>query len=276
MTNNKKTNEKSSIKNESKTLYIPLYGKAYVSRLGLFLRDDTAEKIWDEEGFSLRGKSKSKWLAYYMGIRAAVFDDFVRRELSVTPDATVIHIGCGMDSRVLRVGGHRGRWYDVDFPEVIAERLRYFSESENYKMISTDVCDLDWLSQICERERAVVVMEGVSMYLETEKLRGLLSALTAHFSEMRVLFDAYSTFAAKMSKYKNPVGEVGVKVVYGLDDPALVLPDGLNFVAERNMTPDSYIAELRGVEKWVFGHLYAGKFARGLYKLYEYEKSEKN
>ena len=54
------------------TLYIPLYGKFYVSRKGLFLIDKKAEEIWKSEGFSLKGKSKSKWLAYYMGIRSAV------------------------------------------------------------------------------------------------------------------------------------------------------------------------------------------------------------
>ena len=275
MIDKKKINEKSSIKNESKTLYIPLYGKAYVSRLGLFLTDGMAQKIWDSEGFRLKGKSKSKWLAYYMGIRAAVFDDFLRCELSPAPSVTVVHLGCGMDSRVLRVGDHGGRWYDVDFPEVISERGRYFSENENYKMISADLCRLDWISEIGERGKAIVVMEGVSMYLPTEKLRDLLSALCAHFSEMRVLFDAYSCFAAKMSKYKNPVNDVGVRSLYGLDDPTLILSDGLSFVGERDMTPASYVNELRGAEKWVFRHLYAGKFARGLYKLYEYEKSGK-
>ena len=60
--------------NVNKTLYIPLYGKAYVSRKGLFLDDKLAEEIWEKEGFALKGKSRSKWLAYYMGIRSAVFD----------------------------------------------------------------------------------------------------------------------------------------------------------------------------------------------------------
>ena len=56
----------------NKTLYIPLYGKALVSRKGILLKDAKAESIWDTEGFPLKGKSKSKWLAYYMGMRAAV------------------------------------------------------------------------------------------------------------------------------------------------------------------------------------------------------------
>ena len=58
----------------NKTMYIPLYGKAYVSKKGIILRDKKAEEIWNKEGFPLKGKSKSKWLAYFMGMRAAVYD----------------------------------------------------------------------------------------------------------------------------------------------------------------------------------------------------------
>ena len=56
--------------NINRTLYIPLYGKAYVSRWGLLLRDPTAEEIWDQVGFPRKGKSRSKWLAFYMGMPA--------------------------------------------------------------------------------------------------------------------------------------------------------------------------------------------------------------
>ena len=55
--------------NVNKTLYIPLYGKSFVSKKGLFLNDKKAEEMWEAEGFKLRGKSKSKWLAYYIAAR---------------------------------------------------------------------------------------------------------------------------------------------------------------------------------------------------------------
>ena len=66
--------------NVNKTLYIPLYGKSYVSRKGIILSDKKAEEIWENEGFELKGKSKSKWLAYYMGMRSAVFDIWLRKK----------------------------------------------------------------------------------------------------------------------------------------------------------------------------------------------------
>ena len=47
------------------------------------------------------------------------------KEQTANHGVTVIHIGCGMDSRVLRAGENCSMWYDVDFPEVIEERRRY-------------------------------------------------------------------------------------------------------------------------------------------------------
>ena len=46
--------------NVNKTLYIPLYGKSYVSKKGIILKDKKAEEIWEKEQFKLKGKSKSK------------------------------------------------------------------------------------------------------------------------------------------------------------------------------------------------------------------------
>ena len=77
----------------NKTLYIPLYSKSYVSKKGIILKDEKAEEIWDKEQFKLKGKSKSKWLSYYMGIRAAVFDEWLKEQMIKNSGAVVIHIG---------------------------------------------------------------------------------------------------------------------------------------------------------------------------------------
>ena len=66
----------------NKTLFIPLYGKARISKMGIILNDKYAESIWGSCGFEIKGKSKSKWLAYNMAMRARIFDDWTRDELS--------------------------------------------------------------------------------------------------------------------------------------------------------------------------------------------------
>lgn len=256
----------------NRTLYIPLYGKAYVSKKGLFLDDKKAVEIWENEGFALKGKSKSKWLAYYMGIRSAVFDDWASRQIADIKEAVVIHIGCGLDGRVLRVDRSNHMWYDVDFPEVIEERKRYYTESADYKMIAGDVRDCNWLTNIPEKKCAIVVMEGVSMYLTSEELHELTASLCGHFEKIALLMDCYSVFAAKMSKHKNPINDVGVTKVYGIDNPELYNNNGLTFIREHIMIPKKYVDELKGVEKLIFVKLYAGNFSKKLYRLFEYTK----
>lgn len=257
----------------NKTLYIPLYGKSYVSKRGLFLDDKKAEEIWAAEGFVLKGKSKSKWLAYYMGIRSAVFDEWVKQQMTDFTDAVVIHIGCGLDSRVLRVGTMNHRWYDVDFPQVINERKRYYSESADYHMLTGDARDCKWLKNIPETRHAIVVMEGISMYLNCEELRELTANLSRHFARVSLLVDCYSVLAAKKSKQRNPINDVGVTEVYGIDDPEILRHGEFVFVKEHAMTPKKYTDELHGIEKHIFEKLYAGNFAKKLYRLFEYRKA---
>ncbi|MDO4757009.1 MAG: class I SAM-dependent methyltransferase [Parabacteroides sp.] len=258
--------------NVNKTLYIPLYGKSYVSKKGLFLDDKKAEEIWEAEGFSLKGKSKSKWLAYYMGVRSAVFDEWVKRQMVAVPDAVVLHIGCGMDSRVIRVGAENHRWYDVDFPEVIEERKHYYVETDNYQMIAGDARDCSWLKALEKNKSAIVVMEGVSMYLTVDEMRNLADSLCAHFKNITLFVDAYTSFAAKMSKRRNPINDVGVTEVYGIDKPQAYQNDKLLFTKEHTMIPEKYINELKGFERLIFAKLYAGRFSKKLYRLYEYQK----
>ena len=258
--------------NVNKTLFIPLYGKAYVSRKGIILHDPKAESIWEAEGFELKGKSKSKWLAYYMGMRSAVFDNWLKSQMEREADTIVLHIGCGMDSRICRVGENGHSWYDVDFPDVIAERKRYYEESDTYHMIESDARENEWIRTLPKGANAIVVMEGVSMYFQPEELKRLLGALTAHFSKVNLLMDCYTTFAAKASKYKNPINDVGVTKVYGIDGPrSLEAGTGLAFVNERSMTPEDLVNELQGFERRVFSKLYSGKIAQKMYRLYEYE-----
>ena len=256
----------------NKTLYIPLYGKSCMSKRGLFLQDQWAEKIWETEQFLLKGKAKSKWLAFYMGIRAAVFDDWVKEKMAEQTDGVVLHLGCGMDSRAMRVGTQKHKWYDVDFPEVIGERKRYFTETAEYRMLPADVRQKDWLEQIPERKTGIVVMEGISMYLTAEQLQGLMENLCGHFEQVFLLMDCYTELAARMSRYKNPVREVGVTCVYGMDDPRTIQTDTLRFVKEQEMTPARYVDKLQGMERKIFGMLYAGGFSQKLYRLYEYWK----
>lgn len=259
--------------NVNKTLYIPLYGKAFVSSKNMIIQDKEAEEIWSKEGFKLKGKSKSKWLAYYMAMRSAIYDEWLEEELKNNPNAVILHIGCGMDSRIERVSKHNTKWYDIDFPGVIEERRKYYAETDTYHMLAMDMRTDKWKQHIEAGQDAVIVLEGVSMYFEPQELNVLLSNFVKHFRTIKLLMDCYTESAAKISKYKNPINDVGVTTVYGYDNPEeLASKSGLVFVKEYNMTPQKYIDELPGFEKLVFKNLFAGKIAKSMYRMYEFKK----
>lgn len=254
----------------NKTLFIPLYGKAKVSKQNIILKDKRAEEIWDTEGFPLEGKSKSKWLTYNLAMRGRIYDDWTDRMLVKNKKATVIQIGCGLDSRYLRVKMPYQKWVDCDLTEVIEVRRKYFMESENYQMMSLNASDVEEINKLPEGNTAIVVLEGFCMYLTNQQLYELLNKLQTKFLKLHILMDIYTEFGARASKYKNPVNDVGVSKLYGLKSMKDFL-SGLNLKikAEYSLTPNHLISELKPMERILFRLLFTGSLYRKIYRLYE-------
>ena len=58
-----------------------------------------------------------------------------------------------------------------------------------------------------------------------------------------------------MSKYKNPINEVGVTVVYGMDDPRdAIQGTKLRYVKEHELTPEDLIMKLPRKDQFIFRH----------------------
>ena len=256
----------------NKTLYIPLYGKAKVSRQGIILNDPYAEEIWKEEAFPIRGQSGSKWLAYNMAMRARVFDDWTDNLLQQNENALVLHIGCGLDSRYVRTKGFRSEWIDCDLPDVIEIRKKHFQENATYHMKALDASRPEQIGSLPNRDAAIVVMEGLSMYLTNSQLHGLLQALDKKYQILHILMDVYTDFGAKASNYKNPVKDVGVTRLYGIDDIESILYGlRIRIVKEHSFTPEELVNELAPLERLFFKMLFTGKLYRKIYRLYELE-----
>jgi len=171
------------VTNESMTLFIPLYGKAMMSREG-FLPDKTAEKIVESVDFDFSKVDQSRKLAIYMTMRAALFDGYARDFAAAHPDGLVLQLGVGLDSRVKRVGC-TNPWYDLDFPDVIGLRRTYFPEDERYHLIGAPALPADWLATVPHAEHALVLAEGLSMYLSEKDMRDLMAALQANSGDRR-------------------------------------------------------------------------------------------
>ena len=93
---------------------------------------------------------------------------------------------------------------------------------------------------------------------------------------VNLLMDCYTSFGAKMSKRRNPVNDVGVNTVYGIDDPLSLESGDVIYLKEHDMTPKKYINELKGLEKIIFSRFYAGGISKKISSMFEYKKLENN
>lgn len=159
-------------------------------------------------------------------MRAKVLDGWVRDFLAVNPVATVLHLGCGLDSRVQRLDPAPGvRWVDLDQPPVIALRERLYDPRPGYSMIAASVTDAGWLAEVPTDRPAIVVAEGLTMYLPAEQGPPLLRRLVDHLPRGEFAFDTYSRLAVRLSRLLPILRRTGARLDWGVDDPRALVRD---------------------------------------------------
>lgn len=67
--------------------------------------------------------------------RTILLDRMVGAFLEENPDATVVNIACGLDTRVYRLDNGQVRWYNLDLPEVIEIRRRFLKEQDRKSVV---------------------------------------------------------------------------------------------------------------------------------------------
>jgi len=260
-----------NLNNESKTLFIPLLGKAIMSKKNLFIYDPKAEEIISKLDFDFKSLKQSKWLSMYMSLRTKIIDELCNKYIMNNKNLTIIHLGCGLDSRCIRVNQNFNIWYDIDYKEVINIRKNFYNTNNKYKMIDSSVTNYKWIDKINASENILVIMEGLTMYLSEEEIKELLNQLNKKFKNIHLLFDAYSKKGVKYSKIKNPVNKMNAKIKYGINNPKefLQLNNKLKYINTHKIKKDKN--NLHGITKIIFNNIYCGKISQSLYKIYEFK-----
>jgi len=153
-------------------------------------------------------------------MRAKHLDTWAREYLAAHPSSTVLHLGCGLDSRVYRIDPPPTvRWYDVDRPEVIELRRRVYPERHDHAMIGTSVTDLRWLDAISADRPVLVIAEGLVMYLSEHDGVALLRRIAAQFPSGQLIFDAYSRLTVRLMMLVSSMMRAGLSLSWAIDDP---------------------------------------------------------
>lgn len=112
--------------------------------------------------------------------RALWMDQRAGQFLAGHPEATVVHLACGLDTRHRRLRPGPGVvWLEVDHPDVLAVRRRVLPPPAGVELVPADIADPAWLAAVPPDRPALVIAEGLSMYLDPDRGRGLLSRLAS-------------------------------------------------------------------------------------------------
>lgn len=185
----------------AETLLITLYIRAMESqRPDALIKDERAEALvrqLDQETLRKTLALTEDTGRVVMILKSREFDRFAQDFLRRHPDAVVVHIGCGLDTRFERVDDGRVEWYDLDLPDVIELRRKLIhDEGGRYHLLAGSVLEDTWLEVVeAHHQRLFLFLaEGVFMYFTEAQVKSLVLRLKEHFPGAELVFDAYSPF----------------------------------------------------------------------------------
>ncbi len=186
------------------TMLCLLYLRASESRLAHpilgdhFAAQDVARIDYDFKRIHRRVRPATN--QFMVALRGAQFDAWITDYLNDHPDAVVLHLGCGLNSRPFRMAPKGVRWFDVDLPQIIALRRQLYSESETYRMVGSSVTDPGWLDELPTGGPVLIAAEGLLMYLTPTEVTELLHRLVDRFDTGELLADLVSKWGPPLSK----------------------------------------------------------------------------
>lgn len=209
----------------ARTLLVPLAARALDSASqSPILGDPYAKGVLDKLEFDSQKTSLSPVDSAGVALRTRHLDRWTASFLDNHPRCTVLHLACGLDSRMQRIDwGGDVRWVDVDLPEVIALRRRTMATSldgRDYALLGASVTDNGWLEGIPADRPTVVVMEGLLSYLLGEDVHRLLSRLVDRFGDGELIFECINSKVLSSLQKKNlkAVEETGASFHWAVDD----------------------------------------------------------
>jgi len=207
----------------AETLLIILAIRAFESqRPDALIKDERAEVLVSQMDQDFLRKKLAKIEDYSQVatiLRSRDFDRHARDFLARHPEAVVVHIGCGLDTRFERVDNDQVEWYDLDLPEVIALRRKLIGgESQRYHLLACSVLDSVWLDTVsAHRQRPFLFLaEGVLMYFDEAQVKSLVLTLKEHFPGAELVFDAFSPFFSWANNLRVTLTKIGARSYWAL------------------------------------------------------------
>jgi len=204
------------------TLLLALHCRAVESqRPDAMIRDPKALEILCSLAYDFSAKKLKGDDLALTAMRSRRFDLHARRFLEGHPSGCVVEMGCGLDARFERLENGRVTWFDLDLPDVIALRRRFFDETELRRFIPASVLDLGWMAEVRRHPGPFLFLaEGLLVYFPEPEVRRLVVALREDFPGSELVCDASSPVLLCLHDPTLRSRHISARLQWGLRSPA--------------------------------------------------------
>jgi len=251
---------------------VPLYARAAESRKKTpILVDPQAVKIveaidWNFQRFGQRSRT------FACALRGTLFDEWIKTFLRCHPEGTVVEIGAGLNTRFERLDNGRVHWFDLDLPDAVELRRKFFADSERRTTLACSVLDSGWRAEVRQSPGPYfLIAETVFVYLEEREVQAALAQIAADFPCASIAFDTISRRAKNGGNRDFARRNMAARFEWVCDDPREIerWKIGLRMVESRTLVdvPDALIPRLSLVMRTTFSVL--RKLCPSLMKAYQ-------
>ena len=202
------------------TLLVPLYLRAVESRRKrpIIVDPQAMEMVraidWDFERFGQR------WRVVSCTLRTAMFDEFVAEFLRGHPEGTVVEIGAGLNTRFERLDNGRLHWFDLDLPDVVELRRKFFADTARRVTLSGSILDSDWIARVRQSPGPYFfVAETVLVYLPAPEVKAALAQIARNFPAMRIALDTAGLRGIERGNQDFVRRNMAARFAWACDDP---------------------------------------------------------
>lgn len=209
-----------NLSSTASTLLITLYSRATMSKKNMILNDQKAIEIISLAGYDENKLKVSKKLQALLSLRAYIIDEYCKDFIKRYDDqCNIIQLGCGLDSRYIRLNNSKIKFYDLDLYGTMAMRKKYYKNSKNYKMITSNVCNLSWINQIDNPHLPTLIIgEGLFMYLSEEENKLVFDSLVKHFNNFELIMDVFNSISVKFSRFAPSLRRTNANMKFGFNN----------------------------------------------------------
>jgi O-methyltransferase involved in polyketide biosynthesis len=184
------------------TLLLPLWGRAFeTNKKPPRLIDEKAVEIIKNIEYDFSAIEKTQAMSQHGWVARSLHTDKMASEfIQQHPEATVVNIGCGLDTTFSRIDNGKIMFYELDLPDVIELRKAFYEDSERHQSIASSFLETDWFSQVKVKDGLLFLAGGVLMYFKEEQIKKFFIQAADYFTQCDFFFDSLSPMGMNIAK----------------------------------------------------------------------------